>query len=175
MSAKNHFWLYAVQVTVTSDSLDDIDKGILCMLQQDARKNTTSDIGEAVGVSSSTVSNRIKKLEEEGLITGYHPTVDYEKAGLDNHMLAIGTVSFSEREQMIEEIMDVDGVISVRDLLTNRENVVVELVGYTRKDVEEGLTELDDIGVDIRRTEMMKREKRQPYNHFGREHVDGGE
>lgn len=158
-----------------STTLDDVDKGILYMLQQDARKNTTGDIGEAVGVSSSTVSNRIKKLEEEGLITGYHPTVDYEKAGLDNHMLAIGTVDFGERDRMMDEVMDVVGVVSVRDLLTNKQNLSIELVGYDRQDLEQSLTELNAIGVDIQRTEMMKREKRKPYNHFGKEYVDEGE
>lgn len=155
--------------------LDDIDKGILYMLQQDARKNTTGDIGEAVGVSSSTVSNRIKKLEEKELITGYHPIVDYERAGLDNHMLVIGTVDFDERERMVAKIMNVVGVVSVRDLLTNRQNLSIELVGYDRRDIERSLTELNDIGVDIQRAEMMKREKRKPYNHFGEEYADEGE
>lgn len=44
----------------TTDSpggVDNVDMGILHLLQQDARSNTTSMIGEEVGVSSSTVGN----------------------------------------------------------------------------------------------------------------------
>ncbi|SFC76715.1 AsnC-type helix-turn-helix domain-containing protein [Halobiforma haloterrestris] len=48
--------------------LDPTDQGILYLLQQDARNNTTSGIGEQVGVSSTTVGNRISKLEENALL-----------------------------------------------------------------------------------------------------------
>lgn len=41
-------------------------------------------IGEEAGVSSSTAGNRINQLEDEGLISSYQPTLDYEKAGFDH-------------------------------------------------------------------------------------------
>ncbi|WP_312908269.1 Lrp/AsnC family transcriptional regulator [Natronosalvus caseinilyticus] len=53
---------------LASEELDSVDKGILYLLQEDARNNTTNAIGEQVGVSSSTVANRITKLEENGEI-----------------------------------------------------------------------------------------------------------
>lgn len=46
-----------------------MDTGILYLLQENARTNTTKRIGEPVGVSSSAVGNRIQKLEERGVIT----------------------------------------------------------------------------------------------------------
>lgn len=79
------------------EGLDDVDKGIVYLLQENARTNTTESIGETVGVSSSTVGNRSTNLEERGVITGYHPTVDYDKAGLDHHMVAIGTVPLEDQ------------------------------------------------------------------------------
>lgn len=44
--------------------LDGIDEGILYLLQRDARRITTKEMTEQVGVSASTVRNRIDRLEE---------------------------------------------------------------------------------------------------------------
>lgn len=154
------------------DEIDNTDKGIIYLLQQDARKRTVADIGEQVGVSSSTVTNRIDRLEEQGVIKGYHTIVDYTKAGLGHHLLVTATVSISEKEELIDEIMEVSGVVSVRELLTNNENLSLELVGRTQEDIEESLEDLDALGVHIERMEIMKQEQAQPYNHFGQKFAD---
>ncbi|UPV99122.1 Lrp/AsnC family transcriptional regulator [Halorussus gelatinilyticus] len=155
-----------------SDKLDDVDKGILYLIQQNARTSTTAEIAEKLGVSSSTVGNRIQKLEERGVISGYHLTVDYEKVGLDQHLLAIGTVPYERRETLSEQILEASGVVSVRELLTNKQNVAIELVGYSRKYIESAIDELNDIGVAIERIEMMKRERTQPFDDFGKQYTN---
>jgi DNA-binding Lrp family transcriptional regulator len=48
---------------MVSEEIDDTDKGIIYLLQQDARRRTVADISEQVGVSSSTVTNRIDRPE----------------------------------------------------------------------------------------------------------------
>jgi DNA-binding Lrp family transcriptional regulator len=160
---------------MATDELDDVDKGILYLLQQNARNNTTADIGEKIGVSSSTVGNRINKLEECGVITGYHPTIDYEETEVSHHLLVTGTIPFDEHESIVDEIIDTKGVVNVRELLTDRENASIELVGRSREDVERSLAELHGVGVEIERTEMIRRERTYPYDHFGKRHVTGGE
>lgn len=154
------------------DEIDDVDKGIIYLLQQDARRRTVADIGEQVGVSSSTVTNRIDRLEEAGVIKGFHTIVDYTKAGLGHHLLVTATVPLSEREELIGEFMEISGVVSVRELLTNRENLSLELVGETQEDIEESLEKLDSLGADVERMEIMKQELAQPYNHFGQDFAD---
>lgn len=154
------------------DEIDNTDRGIIYLLQQDARKRTVADIGEQVGVSSSTVTNRIDQLEEQGVIKGYHTIVDYTSAGLGHHLLVTATVPISEMEELIDDVMEVSGVVSVRELLTNVENLSLELVGRTQEDVEESLEALDALGVHIEGMEMMKQERAQPYNHFGQEFAD---
>ncbi|MFB6309339.1 MAG: Lrp/AsnC family transcriptional regulator [Haloarculaceae archaeon] len=160
---------------MASDDLDNVDKGILYLLQQNARTNTTSNIAEKVGVSSSTVGNRIQKLEENGVISGYQPTVNYERAGLDHHLLAIGTVPHEQRETLGKRILEVSGVVGVRELLTNQENVAIELVGSTRGHIESAVDELNELGVTIERIEMMKRERTKPFDDFGKEYTTGGD
>lgn len=62
--------------------LDNVDRGILHLLQLDARHTTVQEIGDKTEVSPCTVRNRIEQLETDGVITGYKPTIDYESANL---------------------------------------------------------------------------------------------
>ncbi|PSQ16368.1 transcriptional regulator, partial [Halobacteriales archaeon QS_8_69_26] len=50
--------------------LDNIDRGILYMLQEDARNTTSADIADKTGVSASTIRNRLERLEGDGVIRG---------------------------------------------------------------------------------------------------------
>ncbi|MEC8483363.1 MAG: Lrp/AsnC family transcriptional regulator, partial [Pseudomonadota bacterium] len=55
-------------------TLDRYDEKVLALLVQDARLSV-SDISRQVNLSRSAVSERIKRLEEGGMITGYHAHV----------------------------------------------------------------------------------------------------
>jgi Lrp/AsnC family transcriptional regulator, leucine-responsive regulatory protein len=60
--------------------LDQIGLKILHELQMNARISF-SEVGRRVGLSSPAVAERVKKMEEAGIICGYHIKVDYEKIG----------------------------------------------------------------------------------------------
>ncbi|MEE3309964.1 MAG: Lrp/AsnC family transcriptional regulator [Candidatus Thermoplasmatota archaeon] len=60
--------------------IDDTDRRILAVLLADARTSMRS-IAEEVGVALGTVSNRVKRMEEMGVIHGYEVRVDAEKVG----------------------------------------------------------------------------------------------
>lgn len=156
---------------MVEDELDSVDKGILYLLQEDARTNTTTEIAEKVGVSSSTVGNRINRLEERGVITGYHPTIDYEQTGMGHHLLIIATVPLDDQDNVVDDLVNVPGVVSVRELLTNNANLSIELVGKNKQEIENSIGELDSLGVDVERMEMLKRVRAFPYNHFGKEYA----
>lgn len=63
-------------------SLDAIDVKILNMLIENGRISYT-DISREVGMKPPSVIDRIKKMETEGVITGYTARVDYGKFGYD--------------------------------------------------------------------------------------------
>ncbi|WP_219416464.1 Lrp/AsnC family transcriptional regulator [Pseudonocardia nigra] len=63
------------------DSLDDTDWRLLEALQHDGRASY-ADLGRTVGLSPSAVTERVRRLEETGVITGYTAEVDPEKLGL---------------------------------------------------------------------------------------------
>ncbi|MEE4114221.1 MAG: Lrp/AsnC family transcriptional regulator, partial [Desulfobacteraceae bacterium] len=60
--------------------LDRIGRKILAALQENARI-PLSRIGEKVGLSAPAVAERVKKLEEAGIITGYHARIDAAAMG----------------------------------------------------------------------------------------------
>jgi Lrp/AsnC family transcriptional regulator, leucine-responsive regulatory protein len=64
-----------------TSALDKLDKGILRRLQENGRE-TYDVIGEKVGLSSSAVLRRVKRLEEAGVIDRYVALVKPEAVGL---------------------------------------------------------------------------------------------
>ena len=62
--------------------MDHADRRILDLLQRNAR-TTQSELARAVGLSQPAVADRIRKLEERGVITGYGARVDSAELGID--------------------------------------------------------------------------------------------
>ena len=62
--------------------LDDIDKKILIELQNSGRESA-SHIAERINVSVPTITERIRKLEDGGVILGFQAIVDPVELGLD--------------------------------------------------------------------------------------------
>ncbi len=63
-------------------TLDELDIRIVDLLQRDGRA-TQLEISRAVGLSQPAVAERIRKLEDRGVITGYTARVDAAKLGKD--------------------------------------------------------------------------------------------
>ncbi len=55
--------------------LDRIDRRLLDAVQRDARL-TTAELAERVGLSASPCARRLRRLEEEGYISGYRAHLD---------------------------------------------------------------------------------------------------
>lgn len=61
--------------------IDEMDRRILSLLQQDARL-PNAEIARRVGMAPSATLERLRKLEERGVILGYECRVDARKLGL---------------------------------------------------------------------------------------------
>jgi DNA-binding Lrp family transcriptional regulator len=152
--------------------LDRTDMSILYLLQRNARDTTTEEIGQQVGLAASTVATRIRKLETADVIQDYRPTINYRKAGFDQHVLVVGTVPADDREDVAEDVLEVGGVVNVRELLTDEENVLIEMVSGSQADTDNRIDELSDRGVEVKRTEFLTRELTRPFAHFGEQFTD---
>ena len=62
--------------------IDDKDRQIINILLEKGREPSSS-ISEKLGISVPTVIDRIKKMQEEGIITGFKVVVDHKKMGLE--------------------------------------------------------------------------------------------
>lgn len=80
MSLSSH---YAVRV-------EETDRRILALLAEDGRMSYT-DLGRATGLSTSAVHQRVKRLEQRGVIKGYGATIDYDQ--LDKPLTAFISIT----------------------------------------------------------------------------------
>lgn len=78
--------------------LDAIDLRILDLLQQQGRL-TMTELGESVGLSTSPCSQRVKRLEQMGVITGYHARV--EPQALGKALLVFVEITLTEKSELI--------------------------------------------------------------------------
>jgi Lrp/AsnC family transcriptional regulator, leucine-responsive regulatory protein len=83
------------------DRLDEIDRKILRILQNDSRL-TNSELSERVVLSPTPCLRRVKRLEAEGYIQGYHAKLDRNKLGLSVMVFAQITLN-----QQIESALEV--------------------------------------------------------------------
>lgn len=60
--------------------LDDVGWQLLYLLQESARLSF-KELGQRVGLSSSSVAERIHRMEEAGILLGYHAEINLEKVG----------------------------------------------------------------------------------------------
>ena len=90
--------------------LDKIDNELLDILQQDGRIKR-NELAEKVGLSLPAVSERLRKLEEEGIIQGYHAKLNYKRLGKDITAFVIVTVDSSKHfPGFLEHILKSDDI-----------------------------------------------------------------
>jgi Lrp/AsnC family leucine-responsive transcriptional regulator len=61
--------------------MEDLDRSIVVLLSQDGRMSFT-DLGKATGLSTSAVHQRVRRLEDRGVIRGYRAVIDHNELGM---------------------------------------------------------------------------------------------
>ena len=82
--------------------LDKIDCELLEVLQVEGRTKR-NELAEKVGLSLPAVSERMHKLEEEGIIQGYYTKLNHKRLGKDITAFVIVTVDSSKHYQTVLE------------------------------------------------------------------------
>jgi DNA-binding Lrp family transcriptional regulator len=112
--------------------LDELDVAILRRLNADARKSFR-DIARELRVSISTISNRVKRLEQEGIIVGYIPVLDEKKLGYD--VLAVIGIRISKGKllEVQRKIGREDKVVDVYDVTGEYDSVIIARFRNTKE------------------------------------------
>ncbi len=104
--------------------MDNLDLQILESLNENARKSFR-DIAKELKVSLSTVSNRIHRLEEEGVITGYAPILDSHKMGYQLQVVIGVRISKGKLITTQKGIAKDESVFAVYDVTGDWDSVVM--------------------------------------------------
>ncbi|MEA2074514.1 MAG: Lrp/AsnC family transcriptional regulator [Euryarchaeota archaeon] len=92
--------------------MDELDKKILRELQLDARQSFTA-IAQKIKISTATVSDRVKKLTEKGIICGYTTILNTSEIGMSTLITRIKAKPGCSTEEVGEEIAKLEESCSV--------------------------------------------------------------
>lgn len=90
--------------------MDSTDYRIIELLLEDGRI-PMKELSQKVALSAPAVAERVKRLEEEGIITGYKAVVDYEKLGKKINVLINVGMNVQRNEKFMEFIKNEDSII----------------------------------------------------------------
>jgi len=114
-------------------SLDAVDLKILEALQEDARQTYTA-IGKSLGIAHSTVYERIRRMEQYGIIKKYMAVVNAERTGAKN-ITAIMTVYTDpkESEEVAEKLCKAPQVLEVYTSLSEELLIIAKVVAENQE------------------------------------------
>ncbi|MUW15156.1 AsnC family transcriptional regulator [Halorubrum sp. CBA1125] len=106
--------------------LDETDRAILRILQQDAR-TPFSEVARRIDMSSATVHDRVGRMEDAGVIEGYHAAIDPGSVGYGVAAFVGLRLEQGREDDAIDRLREVDGVREIH-LTTGDWDVLLRVV-----------------------------------------------
>ncbi|MFD0861458.1 Lrp/AsnC family transcriptional regulator [Sungkyunkwania multivorans] len=106
--------------------IDEKSWAILNCLQKNARQ-TNAEIGRKVGLTSPAVAERIKKMEDAGVINGYKAEVSHVKTGYQLKAIITLRAFMGRLKPFLSKVSDFKEVLNCYRI-TGNENIVMEVV-----------------------------------------------
>ena len=120
--------------------IDSINWKILKCLQQNARLSN-AEIGRTVGISSPAVSERIKKMEDSGIIESFNTSVSAFEAGYQLKAIITLRAFMGMLKPFMEKVKKYPEVLNCYRI-TGNENFVMEVVLRNQKHLEQFIDQL---------------------------------
>jgi len=134
--------------------VEDIDRKILSLLAADGRMSFT-DLGKATGLSTSAVHQRVKRLENRGLITSYAAVLDYDRVGLPlTAFISIRPIDPSEPDDSPERLRDITEIESCWSVACD-ETYILKIRVATPGDLEDLLARIRAVANVSTRTTIV--------------------
>lgn len=129
---------------MTAFSLDATDWHILDVLQRDGRASF-ADLARAVSMSPSAVTERVRRLEEAGIISGYAAVVDPERVGLT--IMAFVRLRYpNSNYKPFHDLVDVMPEVLEAHHVTGDDCFVIKVAARSMRHLEEITGQLGDLG-----------------------------
>jgi len=120
--------------------LKEIDYKIIEMLQRNARA-TQSEVAAEVGLSQPAVAERIKKLEQEGVITGYFARLDVRKLGKDiTAFIGVGIAHPKHNASFAKKILAIPDVLECHHV-TGQDSYLLKVITETTETLDRLISE----------------------------------
>ena len=126
--------------------LDDINRDILELLLADGRMSYR-ELGERVGLTAPAVTERVRKLEELGVIKGYRAVVDYEALGFP--LLCIIRLNSPRGAQGLDDVIRSLPEVIEANRVTGSESHVIRARLASTTHLEQMLDELWEHGESV--------------------------
>lgn|SRR5690606_10825633 len=120
--------------------IDNLNWKILKCLQQNARQSN-AEIGRQVGVTSPAVSERIKKMEDLGVIQGYKTLVSPFDIGYQLKAIITMRAFMGKLKPFMDKVKTYDEIVNCYRI-TGDENFVMEVVLKNQKHLEQFIDQL---------------------------------
>ena len=121
---------------VSTLSVDGTDWGIVEALQEDARL-TWAELGRRVNLSPPAVAERVKRLEDQGVIKGYRAEVDLARLGLPMQaVIRIATANSAECTNLGGRLREVPEVLECYRV-TGSDSYVIRVALRSMEHLEE--------------------------------------
>ncbi len=112
-------------------TIDQVDRDILVNLQNDGR-SSASHIASEIGMSIPAVTDRIKKLQESGIIMGFTAVLNHRKVGLDvSAFITVISESSSHYSDVVRKTNKSPEIIQCFTTTGNGSHVLFALVENT--------------------------------------------
>jgi len=121
-------------------NLDSLNWKILKCLQENARQSN-AEIGRQVGISSPAVSERIKRMEDAGIILGYKTVVSPLDMGYQLKAIITLHAFIGKLKPFLEKVKTYDEVLNCYRI-TGNENIVMEVLLKNQKHLENFIDQL---------------------------------
>ncbi len=126
------------------DSIDAVSWRILVALQQNARISF-AELGRQVGLSSPAVAERIRKLEDAGIITGYHAAIDLSKVGHPiSAIILLGNLG--DRSDQVLAVANETPEILECHRVTGNESYVMKVAVSSVEELERVIRQIEPYG-----------------------------
>jgi Lrp/AsnC family transcriptional regulator, leucine-responsive regulatory protein len=144
--------------------LDAIGWKLLEALQHNARISL-AELGRKIGLSTPAVAERVRRLEEAGVITGYHAAIDLAKLGVPIRVLVRltihgGDLQVSRTVKAIREMSE----ISRCHRITGAESFVIEADVVSIRHMEALIDKLSTLGATSTSTVLSSPVQRREYH-----------
>jgi Lrp/AsnC family leucine-responsive transcriptional regulator len=140
--------------------LDETGWLLLEELQQHARLSY-SELGQRVGLSSPAVAERIRKMEEAGIITGYHAEVNLAKLGLPvTAIIRLGSTAGQSCNRVATSVSEIPEVLEC-NRVTGSDSVIIKVVAASVAHLERIIDRLATYGLPTTSIVLSKPIKRR--------------